>query len=318
MVYIKDIHPGDTVISQYGIVSVRLSSYSKGFKLDVRLGDKTGTIGGILWDCDPHMRKAFKPGDVVNVNAMAVVYQDKIQLNLNSIESVEGDYDLNRLIPTSRFNRDEMWEKLLEKVNSIQNPYIKRLLENILGDDSISEKFKIIPAGKKWHHNFIGGLLQHTLYMMGIADSLSRLYPLCDKDLLLCGVVLHDIGKIYELRLKGNIDYTSRGRMEGHISIGYYEVSKAIDKIDDFPEELAMEIKHLILSHQGEKEMGSPVVPMTLEAVMLNLIDETDSQINAYLRIIGEEAAEGVEWSNFIRLRERFFYFGGKYADNSK
>ncbi len=312
---IKNIKYGDAIDSPYALLSVSLNSYSKGFKLDVELGDSSGSVNGVLWDCEPKIANKLKPGEIVHVNGIASAYQNKIQVNLNSIEPFQGDIDIENFIPKSVHGIDKMWEKLTSKIESIGNEQIKKLLYSFFDDAEFSESFRRIPAGKKWHHAFIGGLLQHTLYMLQIADDLTKVYPKCNRDLLLCGVLLHDIGKIYELGVTGNIDYTTKGRLEGHISIGYHVVMSAIEKIDGFPENLASEIGHLILSHQGEREHGSPVVPCTLEAVILHLVDQIDSQVNAYQKIIEKEAEEGAEWSAYIKLRDRFFYFGDKYIN---
>ncbi|MBD3168063.1 MAG: HD domain-containing protein [candidate division Zixibacteria bacterium] len=310
---IKDIQAGDAINSQFAIISVTLKSYSKGFKLDFEFGDNSGTIDGVLWDCAPDEHKKYSPGEIVTVQGVVNVYQNELQLNVSSVESVEGDYDIKEFLKSSHFNVDKMWEKLQDKIASISNEYLVLLLNSFFSDEAFVEKFILAPGGKKWHHGFLGGLLQHTLYMTQIADFVSGIYPKCDRDLLLTGAILHDIGKVYELDVGGAINYSTRGRLEGHISIGYHEVSAAVSKIEDFPEGLAAEVKHLILSHQGELANGSPVVPMTLEAVILHQVDMLDSQVEAYSNIIDKQAPDGAEWSEYIRLKERFFYFGEKY-----
>ena len=305
MMLVKDIKVGDKVDSRFAVISANLGTYSKGFRLNLELGDRSGTVNAIFWECDPEIRNNFKPGDIVNINAHANIYQNEIQLNLNSIELAKGENDITQFIPSSVHSSDQMWAKLLEKIDSVENEHIKSLLKYFVEDENFIRGFKLSPAGKKWHHNFLGGLLQHTLYMSQIADSIAGIYPRCDRDILLCGVMLHDIGKVYELGLKGNIDYTTRGRLEGHISIGYHAVSSAIENIEGFPDGLAAEIKHLILSHQGEAQYGSPVVPMTLEAVILHYIDQIDSQVDAYSQIIDRQAGNNLEWSDYIRLKDR-------------
>ncbi|PJA29941.1 MAG: hydrolase [candidate division Zixibacteria bacterium CG_4_9_14_3_um_filter_46_8] len=315
---IKDIQAGDGVDSRFAVINAELNSYSKGFKLDLKLADRSGNVNAVFWDCDPKWQNKFKPGDIVHITGLAGLFQGKIQISLNDIDVVRDGYDIAQFIPSSVHNRDKMWQKLEEIISTIENQYLKALLLRFFGDEEFAELFKMIPAGKKWHHDFIGGLLQHTLYMLQVADYVAGIYAKCDRDLLLSGVMLHDIGKVYELGFPGKIDYTAKGRLEGHISIGHHLVSSAIEKIENFPEGLAMEVQHMVLSHQGERENGSPVVPLTLEAVILHLIDQLDSQVNAYSRIIDEEAREGVEWSNFIKLKERYFYFGDKYIDDNR
>ncbi|MCP4633989.1 MAG: HD domain-containing protein [candidate division Zixibacteria bacterium] len=310
---IKDINVGDAVSSQFAVISVSLNSYTKGFKLDLTLGDSTGKVDAVLWDCDPKIGKDFKPGDIVKVKALANLFRDRMQLNLNSIEKAEGVSDLMQFLPASNYNPDKMWEKIDEKISSIDNKHLRTLLDEVFTDKELLDQYKISPGGKKWHHSFLGGLLQHTLYMTQIADYVAGIYPLINRDLLLSGAILHDIGKVVELGISGTVDYTVRGRLEGHISIGYEYIASVIRRIEGFPDDLAAEIKHLILSHQGEQQQGSPIVPMTLEAVALYCIDMLDSQVNAYSQIIETESGDGVEWSKYISLKDRFFYFGEKY-----
>lgn len=314
---VKDIQIGDSISTRFAVISADLNTYSKGFKLDLQLGDKTGTLKAVLWDCVPDIRNKFSPGDIVDVTGLAGLYQNEIQLSVSSIEIAGDGTDPGMFIPASPHNNDQMWERLRAKIDSIENEHIKTLLDHFFKDERFIKSFRLAPGGKKWHHNFLGGLLQHTLYMVEIADYVAGIYPACDRDLLICGTLLHDIGKVHELGFDGKIDYTTRGRLEGHVAMGYHEVCSAVDGMEGFPEELAAEVKHLVLSHQGEKELGSPVVPMTLEAVILNLIDLLDSQVNAYLRIIDKEAGEGIAWSSYVKLRDRFFYFGEKYTGGS-
>jgi 3'-5' exoribonuclease len=203
-----------------------------------------------------------------------------------------------------------MLEQLDELVESIKNNYLAQLLNNIFQDQQVRKDFITAPAGKLWHHNYIGGLLQHSLAVALTCDAVQARYQYIDRDLLITAALLHDIGKIRELQTNGFIDYSDEGRLTGHIVLGAHIVKKKIAEITDFPANLAVKLEHLILSHQGKLEHGSPVLPMMIEAIMLYYADELDSKANAFERIIAKEKGNKSNWSGYINLIERFVYVG--------
>lgn len=206
-------------------------------------------------------------------------------------------------------------ERYRQKAQSVTNPYLQKLLSSILEDEKLAGKLKLAPGGKLWHHSYVGGLLEHTLKVVEFCEKASELYELVDRDLLVAGALIHDIGKIYSYSLSGFIDYTDEGRLLGHIVSGDELVSQKIAAIEGFPESLALELRHLVLSHQGELEFASPVVPQTLEAIILYYADEIDAKAGAFTQIIQREKSPGKKWSDWVPLIHRYIYLGEETAD---
>jgi len=192
----------------------------------------------------------------------------------------------------------------------VQNTFLRGLLDLIFQDQKIRKAFGDAPGGKLWHHAYLGGLLEHTLSVTKIAEQAAKQYPGINRDLLLTAGLLHDIGKISSYTYRTVIDFTDEGRLLGHIVIGAQMVTDKIKIFPDFPRPLAKELLHLILSHQGKLEQASPVVPMTLEALLLYYADEIDSKANAFLRIQEREKKPGRTWSSYVNLMNQYFYFG--------
>ncbi|MGB2979820.1 MAG: HD domain-containing protein, partial [Candidatus Zixiibacteriota bacterium] len=195
-------------------------------------------------------------------------------------------------------------------VSSIQNPHLRSLLELLLKDSSVMEKLKVTPGGKLWHHAYVGGLLQHTLRVVQVCEKAASMYELVDRDLLITGALVHDIGKISSYSARGFFDYTDEGRLIGHIVSGNELIDRKIQMIEDFPSELALRLKHLVLSHQGQLEFASPVVPKTLEAIILHYADDLDAKADAFSHIIKTQKSRGKKWSDWVNLINRYIYLG--------
>ncbi|MBW1834704.1 MAG: CRISPR-associated endonuclease Cas3'', partial [Deltaproteobacteria bacterium] len=224
--------------------------------------------------------------------------------------------DPSDFLPESKFNRDAMFERLLKLTETVETLYLKNLLEAFWNDDEFVSKFKRAPAAKKMHHAYIGGLIEHTLSMARLADKIAEHYQYIgiDRDILITGAILHDIGKISEFDYKVKIDYSDEGRLLNHIVIGVQMIEEKLKNIKNFPDEQALLIKHMIVSHHGTREFGSPEPPKTIEAVLLNYIDEIDSKVNGIREFIAKENP-GEKWTSFHRLLERFFYIGKNKED---
>jgi 3'-5' exoribonuclease len=210
----------------------------------------------------------------------------------------------------SRFSAEEMFQALQAFVEGIESPFLKNLLHGIFGDAEIAGLFKRAPAAKAMHHFYAGGLLEHTLSVTRILDFLSRHYDRINRDLLLTGGMLHDIGKIHELSADGMIDYTDEGRLIGHIVMGLELVNRKMAAVPDFPEDLAMELRHILISHHGAFEYGSPKRPKTEEALMVYFADDLDAKVNAFQEFISDSNDEESRWTPFHRLFERYIYKG--------
>ena len=207
----------------------------------------------------------------------------------------------------------EIRDAVLKRTDSITTDYLKALIDAFFKDKEFVNKFKTAPAGKKMHHAYIGGLLEHTLSMVSLADKIAGHYSGIDRDLLLSGAVLHDIGKIDEFEYQFKIDYSDKGRLLNHIVIGIKMVDDKLSGIEHFPEDQVLLLKHMIVSHHGTREFGSPEPPKTIEAVLLNYIDEIDSKVNAIRDFIASEDPDET-WTSYHRLLERHFYKGKKSA----
>ena len=214
------------------------------------------------------------------------------------------------MIPHAEFDLNEFKNTLFNLIESIEDKFIKTLLEIYFKDEDFLTQYFNAPAGKLWHHNYIGGLAVHSISVAEICDKAAEIHSKVNRDLLIAGAILHDIGKIRELSTAGYIDYTDEGRLIGHIVIQAIDVSGKIDSIPEFPVETKNRLIHMLISHQGEKQKGSPVEPKTHEGLILHYADELDSQTAAYERIEKKENEPGKKWSSFINLFDRYLFFG--------
>lgn len=279
--------------------------------LKLELGDRTGRIDGVVWDNADQIYDSAQTGDVVKIKASVTTYKEMPQLKVEKLRKAkEEEIDLSDFLPASERDLDSLYDEFKEAVSSIQNSHLRSLLELLLKDSSVTEKLKVTPGGKLWHHAYVGGLLQHTLRVVGICEKAASMYELVDRDLLITGALVHDIGKISSYSARGFFDYTDEGRLIGHIVSGNELIDRKIQMIEDFPSELALRLKHLVLSHQGELEFASPVVPMTLEAIILHYADDMDAKADAFSHIIKTQKSRGKRWSDWVNLINRYIYLG--------
>lgn len=307
---IQTIQPGDEIIGFYLLNRVFFRAGKRSLFLDMELQDNSGVIRGVLWDASQEQYKQLEKCRIIKIKARATMYEDKLQLTIEKfrLPVSEDDIPYEMLIEISEKDLEEMKQYLFQCINRFQVDYLKTLLTNIFSDKEIAEKYFTAAAGKKWHHSYRHGLLEHVVNMLHIAETMKGLYPDLNLDLLQSGIILHDIGKIWEYQDPPMMDFTDIGRLHGHIALGYHFVREQIRQINDFPDSLTLELGHLILSHQGELEMGSPVVPMTLEAIVLHYIDELDAKANAITRIYRKDIPTDAHWSHFNPLMNRYFY----------
>jgi 3'-5' exoribonuclease len=311
-IYVTDIEAGNKVNDAFLVTEKNLAVSQKGSPyLNLRLRDKTGEIDGRVWENATVLNRTFQKGDVIAIRSRAVNYRNVMQLSISHIEKVDdsiiepADYS-----PATSFNIDDMFEELMTYVEGITSPPLQELLNAIFHDEQILTAFKRAPAAKGLHHCYIGGLLEHTLSVTRLLDMAAQHYRNVNRDLLIAGGILHDIGKIYELSFAKMIEYTDKGRLVGHIVIGVEIVDQKIAALDSFPEQLALELRHILLSHHGVLEFGSPKRPKTLEAQMVNMIDDLDAKINAFQGFIDSSNDDESHWTPYHRLFERFIYKG--------
>ncbi|MCX5852996.1 MAG: HD domain-containing protein [Deltaproteobacteria bacterium] len=311
-IYTKNIRPGEKISESFLVTEKNLAFSQKGSPyLNLRLKDKTGEMEGKIWENATELDKQFKRGDIVHVQSRAVSFKNTVQLSINDIKKME-DSEVNPAdyFPVAGRDIEEIFKEMMSYVEEMNTPCLKSLLEEFFKDDSTAILFKKAPAAKSFHHVYIGGLLEHTLSVVRLLETVADHYPGVDRDILITGGLLHDIGKIYEFSYDRIIDYSDQGRLVGHIVIGIEMLNAKIAAIKDFPDALAMELRHLILSHHGSQEFGSPKRPKTLEALIVHHIDDLDAKVNAFQGFIEESRDEESSWTPFHRLLDRFIYKG--------
>lgn len=304
MKYIKDYKDGDRVFDIY-LCKHKISAVTKNGKPydTVVLQDKTGTIDAKVWDPNNAGIAEFDSLDYIEVYGDITSFQGTLQVNVKRIRKCqEGEYTPADYLPVSKFDREEMYQELLSYINSVENAYLKRLLQEFfVKDEAFISAFKQSSAAKTVHHGFVGGLLQHTLGVIKLCDYYCNTYPLLKRDLLITAAICHDMGKTKEISLFPENDYTDAGQFLGHIVIGVEMIGEKVRNISGFPEILANELKHCILAHHGEYEFGSPKKPAIMEAMALNLADNTDAKMETFTEIL-ESSKDNNGWLGFNRL----------------
>jgi 3'-5' exoribonuclease len=257
------------------------------------LSDKTGQMGAVLWDVPDEMMRWVQAGIVVKVNGRVVLYKDALQINASDMAPAEQP-DLTDFLPASARPREEMKAELQQHINSLKQPW-QDLLIYIFLDDDFLNSFANAPAARTMHHAYIGGLLEHTLSMAAVAEMLAKHYPYVNRDLLLAGTLLHDMGKAIEYTTDPSFAFSDDGRLVGHIVRAVVIVEKAAEAVQMDAETLRL-LVHMILAHHGTNEWGSPVVPKTLEAILLHQIDLLDSRVQGYFDFLRNENSSEI-WS---------------------
>ena len=309
--FIHDLKAGDRVDEVFVLADKALLRKKDGNPyLNVAFADKTGSLKGVVWDNVEHIASAADVGDYVHLKGAVSEYRGALQVVVSDIRACDAAaVDREDFLPVSAFNREAMLERLMAITATMTNPHLKALMNAFWGDAEWIEHFKTAPAAKFMHHAYIGGLLEHTLSMASLADKVAAHYRGVDRDLLLAGVILHDIGKTREFSYQTGIDYTSEGRLVSHIAIGLEMVDAKLKSIDGFPQDLVVLVKHMIISHHGSREFGSPEPPKTIEAVLLNYIDEIDSKVNGIRDFMAAEDPTAT-WTSYHKLMGRHFYKG--------
>jgi 3'-5' exoribonuclease len=313
-IFLKDIKEKGSVSDSF-LVTKKETGVSKTGKayLNLRLMDSTGEVEARVWDNAEALAKSFDLDDIVKVRAFGVSYQGRIQLNVADIYALkEDEYSLLDYLPASKRDPEEMIVALDAVIERMEDIHMRALLKSIFSDSEIRNRYKHAPAAKAMHHPYLGGLVEHVLSICSLVDVIAAHYTKeyatpVHKDLLMAGAILHDIGKIYELEYSRSFGYTDAGRLIGHITIGVEMVDAKIRQLDSFPDDLAMHLKHLLLSHHTLLEFGSPKRPKTLEAVLLGFLDDMDAKVNSVMSIM-EATPEGEDWSPYQRMFERAIY----------
>ncbi len=306
MKYIDSLREGMRISEVYLCKSKQIAQTKAGKDYgNLVLQDKTGTIDSKIWDLGSPGIGNFEAMDYVYVDADVTMFQGNHQLNVRRIRKAgEEEYIPADYLPVSAKDIKTMYEELLGFVRSIQNPYLSKLVSSFFVEDpEFGKAFRFHSAAKSVHHGFVGGLLEHTLSVVKLCDYYAGYYPGLNRDLLLSAAMFHDIGKLRELSVFPENDYTDDGQLLGHIIIGTEMVGRRIESIPGFPRKLAAELKHCILAHHGELEYGSPKKPALLEALALNFADNTDAKMETMIEAL-RGGVEGQEWLGYNRLLE--------------
>jgi len=279
-----------------------------------QFSDSTGVVGGICWEDAQQIYKSLSQGRFVRVVGEVQTYRDALQIRVFQAEPLEeGQLDLADFLPVTPLDREELMTEWMSRVEEVGDPALKSLLSDMATDEKLSWRFKSAPAGKTWHHPYVGGLLEHVVKLSRIASCLCELYPALDRDLLIAACFLHDLGKVREMDYAAAIEYNSEGRLIGHVVQGVEILDGFLPRHEDLSAETVIRLKHLIVSHQGAYEYGSPKLPMSLEAIAFHHMDNLDAQIDGYSRVLKEgRETQGDEsrWTGIHRLLGRPLFMG--------
>jgi 3'-5' exoribonuclease len=304
--YVNQLINGESVDESFLVADKQLRANRQGnLYLHLELRDKTGSVGARLWNASEGLARTFEPGDFLRVRGKTQVFQGALQIILSHVEVIDPtQVERDDFLPQSSQNVARLTARLREVLLSMGNPHLRALVECFLIDEEFLRKFTTAPAGIKQHHAYQGGLLEHVVTLLTVADRIVDLYPELDRDLLLTGIFLHDIGKVDELSYDRAFGYTDEGQLVGHLVMGVEMVRAKVERTSDltgepFPPELLLRLKHMIVSHHGTHEFGSAKVPMTLEAIALHYLDSLDAKVHAFSREIRDDPSRESSWTPF-------------------
>jgi 3'-5' exoribonuclease len=307
-VFVSDL-AGDTTVTAFFLViekEIRNTREGKPY-LRLELGDRTGAVEARMWDHFEIPARDVNRDDFVKVQARVEIYRNKVQLALQQLRKAKPEeVELADFLPHTKEDVDKLYARVMEHAESIKNPWLKQLTKNILSDPGIAARYKRAPAAKVMHHAYLGGLVEHVTSLCELAKLIAGHYPELDLDLLLTAAVLHDVGKLDELCYERAIGYTTDGQLLGHIVMELETVNRATDAIPGFPAALKTVVQHMLITHHGQYEFGSPKLPMIREALVFHFLDDLDSKLAAVRAALASESGEE-EWSAFSGALQRRF-----------
>jgi len=294
-------HENKVITSSFVVISKQVKPKKTGEPyLALTLGDRTGQIEAKMWDNVEDAIDAFDQDDFLKVKGLLSKYKNRFQITIHKLRRLpEAEIDFSDYLPKTSKDIGELWQTLAGFVASFQNPHLKALVEAFMADPDIAEAYRNAPAAKTLHHAYIGGLLDHVVSLCRSCDLVCRNYPQINRDLLLTGAFLHDIGKIHELTYNRSFAYSTRGQLLGHMIIELEMLQAKLAQVPGFPPELKTLVEHLIISHHGEYEFGSPKLPMFPEALMLHYLDDLDSKMESMRALFEREAGTDAAWTGY-------------------
>jgi 3'-5' exoribonuclease len=289
------------ITSTFVVVSKQIKPKKSGEPyLALTLGDRTGQLEAKMWDNVDDVLDAFEQDDFLKVKGLINKYKNRFQLTVHKLRRLaDAEIDYSDYLPKTTKNIDALWQELVEFVATFQNPHLKALLQAFINDPQIAYAYRNAPAAKTLHHAYIGGLLDHVVSLIRSCDLICRNYPNVNRDLVLAGAFLHDIGKIDELTFSRSFSYTTRGQLLGHMVIELEMLQAKLALVPEFPVELKTLLEHLIISHHGQYEFGSPKLPMFPEALLLHYMDDLDSKIESMRAQFERESENDSPWTSY-------------------
>ncbi len=322
--FVDSLADGDNVDEVFLVLDKQLRSNRNGNPyIQVDLGDRSGSINARMWNAGDALFRTFDAGDFLTIKGRAQMHQGSLQIILTNMDRFDSNrVELTDFLPHTKQDVSKLLERLKASVRKVSDPHLRALGETYFIDDEFMRGFCRAPAGIKVHHAYVGGLLEHVVTMMEVAEKILPLYPEVNRDLLVMGVFLHDSGKVRELNFATNFAYSDEGQLLGHLAIGIEMLADKVRMVPDltgepFPGELVLRLKHLILSHHGDPQFGSPKVPMTPEAVALHAIDTLDSRIHIAVREIAEDRGDSA-WTPYNPALGRKLFKGGRGASSGE
>jgi 3'-5' exoribonuclease len=317
--FVADLKADTSVTSFFMVCEKELRTTREGKAyLRLGLGDRSGTVEARLWDNVESLSGLFAQDDIVKVHARVESFRNKLQLSVDKVRRAEpGEVDLADYFPHTAEDVEDLYRRLLAHVATVSNPWLNRLLRAILEDPLLVPRLKRAPAAKVMHHAYLGGLLEHVVSLCDLSSLVAGHYKEIDLDLLLTVALLHDIGKLEELTYARAIGYSTEGQLLGHIVMAIEQVGRAMDAIEGFPPELKTLVKHLLISHHGQYEFGSPKLPMIREALVFSFLDDLDSKMGAVRAALALDSGDEL-WSVYVQALSRRFLRTGAFRQEGK
>jgi 3'-5' exoribonuclease len=305
--YVSELEPDRIITSSFLVHAKEIRQKKSGeLYLSLMLGDRTGELDAKMWDNVSDALDAFDRDDFVKIKGLVQIFHNRPQLTIHKVRRMDdSEIDFADYFPSSKRDLDEMWTELRGVVSALSNRHLKSLLEAFLDDADIARRFRRAPAAKSIHHAFLGGLIEHVLSLCALARLVAPHYPNIDADLLMAGVLLHDIGKIYELNYERGFSYSNDGQLLGHITIAIGMVGDKLRALPDFPPRLRVLLEHMILSHHGRLDFGSPKIPQFPEALLLHYLDDLDSKMECMRALVEKDRQVEGCFTNYSPALER-------------
>lgn len=318
--YVGNLVPNETVTAQFLVLSKEIRQKKTGEPyLSLHLSDRTGEIEAKMWDNVAEVMHTFDRDDFVKVKGFAQVYQNRSQFTIHRLRRLEEhEVDFGDFFPCSERDPQEMWVELESIIGNLQDPHLRSLLQTLFSDERLAGMYRMAPAAKNIHHACRGGLLEHVLSLCALSRLIAPHYKEIDLDLLITGAILHDIGKIEELSYARSFGYSADGQLLGHIVLGLRLLGNAFARLPEFPPKLRVLVEHLVISHHGELEFGSPKVPAFPEALLLHHLDNLDSKMNAVRNALKRDGHIDGEFTGWVAPLERVLLKKARYLQNEQ